>query len=149
MSGFLVAPVFLPIRQPLQNGAPGNVLTITANGERAWVAGGGGGVGSYLEAAPAAGTYNDYAPAGFGSTVGRLDIDTGAGDVELTGLLAGSDAQLLIVTNIGAHNLILDPLNVGSAAANRFRLPGQMYLPQYNAQLLCYYTGTVNKWCQA
>lgn len=153
MGGFLVAPVFEPIEPPLWNGAPGTVLTITSGGRRAWLpggGGGGGGVGTYLLVSPAAGVYNDFDPTGFGTGVGRLDIDTTPGDVELTGLLAGTDAGLLIITNIGANNLILDPLNAASAAANRFRLPGQIYVsPQYEAMLLCYYGGTVNKWCMA
>lgn len=153
MGGFVNAPQFLPVEQPLRNSpTPGYVLTIQANGTRGWSpggGGGGGGIGSYLEDAPTAGVHNNYNPTGFGSTVGRLDIDTTAGDVELTGLQAGTDGQLLIATNIGANNLILDPLNAGSSAGNQFRLVGQMYAAQYDAILLCYYGGTVNKWCMA
>lgn len=152
MASFLRAPQFLPVEPPLENGDVGDVLTISSGHTRVWApggGGGGGGVGTYLEDAPTAGVHNNYAPAGFGATVGRLDIDTTAGDVELTGLLAGNDAQLLIVTNIGANNLILDPLNAGSLAANQFRLVGQMYAAQYDAILLCYYAGSVNKWCMA
>lgn len=154
MSGFIRAPQFLPGEPPLQNGTNGQVLTIVA-GKRAWAAGGGGGgttgyLGTYVTTAPTAGVHNDFAIAGFGAGVGRADIDTTAGDVELTGLAAGTDGQLLNVRNIGANNLILDPLNAGSAGANQFQLPGQLYVaPQYEAILLCYYGGAINKWCMA
>lgn len=151
MGGFLVAPVFLPIQPPLPNGTAGQVLTISASGRRVWAAGGGGGsgIGSYLAPTTTTGVYNDYNPTGFGSTVGRLDLDTTSGNIELTGIAAGSDAQLLIVTNIGVNMVLLDSLNAGSGAANRMRLIGQIALPQYASQLLCYYAGSINKWCAA
>lgn len=150
MSGFFLAPQFEPVAPPLFNGAEGDVLTIVG-GQRAWGPGGGGVkqgyLGSYIASAPATGVYNNYTPAGFSATVGRLDIDTTSGNVELTGLVAGADGQLLNVSNIGANALILDPLNGGSIAANQFRLPGQMYIsPQYDSIFLCYYGGAVNKW---
>ena len=145
MSGFLFAPVFLPYQQPLENGADGDVLTIVG-GQRAWAPASGGGVkqgylGTYLSAAPAAGSYTLYDPAGFGPGVGRLDIDTSGGNVTLVSLTPGSDGQLLNVSNIGANELILD--------VPGFRLPGQMYIPKFDAQLLCYYAGSVNQWVMA
>jgi hypothetical protein len=147
VSGFLFAPVFLPYQQPLENGAEGDVLSIVG-GQRAWApgGGGGGGVGTYATSEPAAGIHNNFA---IGAGVGRYDIDTTLGNVELTGIVAGTDGQLLIVTNIGANILQLDSLNAGSLSANRMRLPGNMVLVQNNAQLLCYYGDSVNKWCQA
>ena len=150
MSGFFRAPQFLPIEPPLQNGSVGQVLTISAAGKRVWAAGGGGGsgIGTYYSSAPAAGVYNDVALA---AGVGRWDIDTTAGNVEITGIaLSGvADADLLIVSNIGPNLVLLDSLDSGSSAANRMRLIGQIALPQYAPQLLCYYGGSVNKWCAA
>lgn len=142
MSGFLFAPVFLPYQQPLDNGADGDVLTIVG-GSRAWAPGGGGGstgyLGTYITVAPAAGSYTNYNPAGFGPGVGRLDIDTSAGNVELVSLIAGTDGQLLNVSNTGPNTLLLDTPG--------FRLPGQMAIVENDAQLLCYYAGSINKWC--
>lgn len=149
MSGFFLAPQFEPVAPPLFNGAEGDVLAIVG-GQRAWSSGGTakqGYLGSYISVTPSAGIHANFAPAGFSPTVGRLDIDTSAGNVELTGLVAEADGQLLNVSNIGPNALILDPLNAGSVAANQFRLPGQMYIsPQYDSILLCYYAGAINKW---
>lgn len=110
--------------------------------------GGGGGVGSYVLSGVTTGVYNDFALA---AGVGRLDLDTTTGNIELTGISATNavDGQLLIVTNIGVNSVLLDSLNAGSLAANRMRLIAQIILPQYAPQLLCYYAGSVNKWCAA
>lgn len=153
MSGFFTAPQFQPIEPPLFNGPEGDVLTIVS-GTRQWAPGAPAptpAIGTLIDASPGTGVFNDFDPAGFGPSVGRLDIDTSSGDVELTGLIAAADAQLLIVSNIGSggHNLILDPLDASSAAGNQFRIPGQMFINDLDGFLLCYYAGTVNKWCMA
>jgi hypothetical protein len=141
----------------VRNAIAGTGITITGNLASPFATisatGGGGGtqgyLGTFITNAPASGVINNFAPAGFGAGVGRLDVDTTAGNVELTGLTAGTDGQLLNVRNTGANNLILDSLNGGSAAANQFELPGQMYIPQYDSILLCYYGGAINKWVMA
>lgn len=145
MSGFFAAPQFEPVQPPLFDGAVGDVLTITSGG-RAWAPASGGGVkqgylGSYLSAAPAGGTYTNYNPAGFGPAVGRLDIDTTAGNVTIASLVAGTDGQLLNIRNIGANTLTL--------ASPGFQFPGSFTVPQYDAVLVCYYGGSINKWCLA
>lgn len=145
MGSFLVPPQFQPTEPPLFNGADDDVLTIVG-GVRTWAPGGGGGgttgyLGTYIHDAPAAGSHTAYAPAGFGPGVGRYDVDTSAGDVEFVSLTPGTDGQLLNITNIGANNLILDTPG--------FRLPAQMFIVENDAQLLCFYGGTINKWCMA
>ena len=145
MSGFLFAPVFLPYQQPLENGADGDVLTIVG-GQRAWAPASGGGVkqgylGTYLEDAPTAGAHVNYNPTGFGPGVGRLDIDTTAGNVEIVSLFPGADAQLLNITNIGANLLQLD--------SPGFRFPRFFTVPQFDNVLVCFYGGTINLWCLA
>lgn len=148
MISFLNPPTFNPPVYAIPLGTTGQVLTMVGGRPQfSGAGGGGGGVGTFLANAPTAGVKNNFNPPGFGVGVGRLDIDTTAGDVELTGLASGADAQLLIVTNTGANNLILDPQSALSVAANRFRLPGQMFINQFDAFLLCYYAGGVNRWC--
>lgn len=145
MSGFLFAPVFLPYQQPLDNGADGDVLTIVG-GSRAWAPASGGSVkqgylGSYIEEALGAGTYTDHAPAGFDPGVGRYDVVT-TGTVILAGLVTTSDGQMLNIRNFGTGVLEL--------ASPGFQFPGTIVLPtQYDAQLVCYYGGSINAWCMA
>lgn len=102
--------------------------------------------GTYLTGAPAAGSTNDYNPSGFGSTVNRLDIDTTAGDATLTGLIAGIDNQILIISNIGANLLTLSNQDAGSAAANRFRASDSFTLVSGGSIWVTYYAGTVTRW---
>ncbi len=103
--------------------------------------GGGGGVtpivalglftgGTILTPAPAAGAHNDFNPGGAwpSTSIGRLNFDTSAGDTELTGLAAVSDADGILITNLGPNNLQLDNQNAGSAAANRFFASGDILL---------------------
>jgi hypothetical protein len=150
VGGFLNPPTWNPPFAPINRLLTlGWVLTLTANGPQFQPAsgGGGGGVGTLLApVTPPSGIFNNYNPAGFGIGVGRLDIDTTLGNIELTGLAAGADAQLLIVTNTGPNVLLLDPLNGASIAANQFRILGQMALVQNDAMLLCYSGGSVAKW---
>jgi hypothetical protein len=103
--------------------------------------GGGGGLGTYLAYASPAGVTNNVAPAGFGSTVGLIDVTLAAGNASWSGLTAGADKQLLIIANADTVNsLTLLGLNAGSTAANRFRAGGDPVLPPLSALLLCYYT---------
>lgn len=102
--------------------------------------------GTYLSAAPASGSTNDYNPAGFGATVNRLDLDTTAGNATLTGLIAGTDNQIVLVSNTGANNLTLDATSSASSAANRFRASDLMVIPPNGSMYVIYYGGTVNRW---
>ena len=95
--------------------------------------------------APTAGANNNYsAGALFGATTGFLDLTLSAPS-NLTGLIAGSNGQMVTITNLSAFNLTLNALNAGSLAANQFRLPADLILTQNNAQSFRYST-TIGKW---
>lgn len=102
--------------------------------------------GTYLSDAPAAGTIDNYNPAGFGPTVNRFDVDTTAGDVTVTGFIAGIDNQPVIWSNTGANNLTLNNQDAGSLAANRFRASDAFVIPSGGSLQVIYYAGTVNRW---
>lgn len=95
----------------------------------------------YLSTAPAAGSYTNFNPSGFGPTIGRLDVDTTAGDVTLVSIIGTTDGQVLTVANSGPNNLIL---------TTGFRLPSQPFvIPTNDAQQLTYYAGSINEWCMS
>ena len=147
-------PAFKPAVAPIALGQAGYVLT--SNGPNAntpptfQAAGAGGGIGALVSVSPAAGAYNDYNPgSGWPTGAGRLDIDTSAGQIDLTGLIAGTDAQLIIIANANgssANMLVLHNQSVASAAANRFRYAGDLTIVPGESVLLCYYGGGVNRW---
>ncbi len=151
MGSFFVPPQFSPIEPVLPNGTNGSVLTIVGN-RRAWAAAAAppASLGTRAVYVTAAGANNNIAVA---AGVGRLDIDTSAGAASLTGIaLSGvTDGYLLNVRCIGANPkyLTLNSMNAGSSAANQIQLPSDLTLPQYDALLLCYYGGSINKWCMA
>lgn len=86
--------------------------------------------GTRLVYAPAAGVLNDVNPGGaWPSTgIGRIDVNTAAGNSEWTGLAAVSDADGVLITNLGPNNLQLDDANAGSQAANQFFASGNIVL---------------------
>jgi len=91
-----------------------------------------------LQLGVAAGTYNNYSPAGFDGSIGFLDI-TPSGAVIITGVAAGEDGQYLVITNLsGSQTVTLDSLNSGSLAQNQLRLPGNIVLVQNNGITLRY-----------
>ncbi len=112
MGGFQVAPVFLPIRQPLQNGNDGDVLTIVA-GERVWAPGGasaGGALGAWMLVQVAGGAISDWDPSGFdenlqpinfGPTIGRISLlaQGSIGSTIINNLVNGADGQLVVISN--------------------------------------------------
>lgn len=101
-----------------------------------------------LQLAVAAGTYNNYNPAGFSGSVGFLDV-TPTGAVILTGINAGSDGQYLVVTNLsGSQTLTLNSLDAGSLAQNRLRLPGNLTLAANNSICLRY-SAQLGLWVQS
>ena len=116
--------------------------------------GGGGFVGAYIEAALAAGANANFNPGGVPAwpgthahPYGRLDLDTSAGDATLSGLVAGLDGQIMIVRNVGPHDLQLQDRNAGSLAANQFCIgPGDLDLIFDQSVAMVYYAGTVNQW---
>lgn len=117
---------------------------------------GGGILGAYVNAgAVASGATNNYTPTGFPGTsaapVSRLDISANAAGSNLTGLVAGTDGQIVVIFNsaaVGGGNLILNNLNAGSSSANQFQGGGGsdfILIPQSSLQLV-YFAGSVNKW---
>jgi hypothetical protein len=103
--------------------------------------------GALLSYTSPTGGRNDVNPAGFGSTVARLEVTLTA-NTNWTGLLAGVDGQQLVITQVaGAFTFTLNALNGGSQAANQFRAVGDLALAGVgDSVLLCYYGGSVNKW---
>ena len=144
-------PTFKPPFFEIELGAEGTVLT--SNGEDAaptFQAGGGGGggtLGTYVAVVLDAGANNNVNPAaGWPNGYGRVDFDTSAGVANVTGLLAGSDGQMILARNIGVNNLTLNNQNAGSLAANQFIYVNDLVLPQYASALLVYYGGSINAW---
>lgn len=102
----------------------------------------------YALDAPTAGRHDNYAPTGAdGFPVGysRVDVDTTAGDVTLSGLLSTNalDGQEVIVANVGANNLTLNAQDANSTAANRIRAKDNFVI---DVVRLVYYKGSVNRW---
>ena len=62
---------------------------------------------------------NDYNPTNLAtSTILRLDSD--AANRQVTGLATGSSGRVVMLSNIGAFDIVLKDENVGSSASNRF-----------------------------
>ena len=146
-------PAFKPAVPPIPLGTSGYVLTSngpsSAPSFQAAGGGGGSGVGSFLAYASAAGTSNNVAPSGFSSSVGRLWVTLASGSAVWTGLEAGNDAQILILTNADTiANLTLDVQNSGSSSANQFYGPDtSRVLTPGNSCFLCYYSNsTLTGW---
>jgi hypothetical protein len=94
----------------------------------------------------AAGANNNIAPA---TPYGRVDLDSTAGAANVTGLVAGSDGQVITIRNKpGGNDVILNNANAGSAAANQFSGPGgnDVDLPAGTAVGAVYYGGTIKQW---
>lgn len=65
---------------------------------------------------------NNYAPSGLAAASVARVASTGA--INVTGLLASTRSQLLLLANIGAFTITLTNADALSTAANRFRCPG-------------------------
>ncbi len=146
----MVAPVIPNVFAPL-----GIVLIDPTTGVPYVASGGGGtpgagvtGVGGYSSYVSPAGAQNNVNPgSGFPLLLGRIDVDTSAGDANWTGLLAGVDGQIVLIRNAaGANNLTLNSQNASSTAANRFAGSGDFVLPAGGAIWVIYYAGSVNRW---
>lgn len=103
------------------------------------------GVGLVSYASPA-GASNDVTIPDFTDQILFLEVDTNAGNAQWTGLLAGSHAQRVIITNLGPNQLRLDANNVGSAAANRFRAASNLILLANMSTEIVYCEEGVNRW---
>lgn len=99
-------------------------------------------------AALAAGSTNDYAPAGLSTTtIFRLTPDAGAAGSTLTGLVAQSTGSIRVLENLGVRSLTLAHEDAGSAAANRFTCPGGTALEILTGGAAwAIYDGTTSRW---
>lgn len=128
-------------------GSAGEVLTSNGANAAPSFQAGGGTLGIYVSVALAAGANNNLNPGGgWPAGFGRLDLNTAAGVANVTGLLAGSDGQMILVRNIGVNNVTLNNQNAGSLAANQFVYVNDLVLPQFASALLVYYGGAINMW---
>lgn len=96
----------------------------------------------------AAGTHNDYAPAGFSdATVLRISA---SGTVTLTGLSGGTDGRVIVLANTGSSVFLIESENVSSVAANRFSFYGANGFGLINMPLdgaaMFWYDGTSSRW---
>jgi hypothetical protein len=112
--------------------------------------GGGGGGTKLASVTVAAGATNNLNPGGTWPTgYSRLDVDPSAGAANLTGLLAGTDAQQIVIRNPDATNtLTLNNANAGSTAANQFlaRAGFDVAIPPGSSVIATYYGGSIDKW---
>lgn len=95
---------------------------------------------------PGAGSLTGYAPTGFGTTTGRLDIAASASDTTINDLPIGSDGQRVRIRNTGSGTLALTSENSGSTAATRFSGAGDVALMAGDSVDVIYYAGSTNRW---
>ena len=148
-------PTFKPAFFAIPLGAAGTVLT--SNGEDAaptFQAGGGGGGGTLATVVLAAGESDNLNPgSGWPTDYGRLDLNAAAGAANLTGLLAGTDGQQILIRNLpSSGNIVtLNNQNAGSTAANRFQglnlaSPNADVILMPGSAILLMYYGTLAYW---
>lgn len=112
----------------------------------------GGGVTAFgaqmSDAAPGSGPINNYAPPGFGSTIGILDITPPAGGTIINGIQPGYSGQPVLFRNRSAS----DPLQfnneaAGPTAAWRIQTlnPNLAVIP-LDVVLGVYIGGAINRW---
>lgn len=86
---------------------------------------------------------NDWAPTGLsGAVIIRMSTDASR---NLTGLTGGADGRLMIIENIGTHDVVFKDL-VTSSASNQFSLGGADVTLTAKKTLLFFYDGTLSKW---
>lgn len=74
--------------------------------------------GATLTPAQITANVDNYAPAGIGDA-SHLRVDTDASR-DITGLTTGTTGRWIVITNVGAFDLVFRHDNTGSTAANRF-----------------------------
>jgi hypothetical protein len=88
---------------------------------------------------------NDY--ASFARGINRFSTN---GAYNLTGMAAGNDGEVRVLTNVGttaANTLTIKDQNASSTAANRFAVPwaGDLVIPSLGS-VVVYYDGTTQRW---
>jgi hypothetical protein len=111
-----------------------------------------GGIGSVVgnlratAVLPAGATNNLNPGGGWPVNYGRLFLTAPSGAANVTGLLAGSDNQMvLIVNDDAANNITLNADNGGSLAANQFDYAADLILPP-KVSVLAVYDATEASW---
>lgn len=98
-----------------------------------------------IYAVPAAGANNDYTASNqMGPAVGFVEL-TPTAICNITGLQAGFDGQIIVITNLSAFNTTLNALNAGSQSANRLRMVEDFTLIQNDSKSFKY-SATIGKW---
>lgn len=107
---------------------------------------GGSGAGTPISVTLSVASTNNYDPgSSFPTSIGRLYINVDTADSILTGLLAGTDGQVVVVENSGTFNLQLTKESASSTAANRFSGSGDAGLVPGGRVTLIYNT-TSSRW---
>jgi hypothetical protein len=98
--------------------------------------------GSLLSYATVGGTFNDVNPGGTwpDPTVGRIEVDTTAGNEIWTGLATPSvDGYAVMITVVNGNNYLqLDALNGASMANNQFEASGNLQISLGQRLILVY-----------
>lgn len=91
------------------------------------------------------GNVNDWNPTGLG-TAHAIRADPGAGNREITGIVAQEDGRVIYLFNIStANDIKLKSENANSLAANRFALKADLTLEK-NESVVMVYDGTTQRW---
>lgn len=107
---------------------------------------GGAGAGTPVSVTLSVASTNDYNPGtGFPTGIGRLYINVDTADSILTGLVAGTDGQVVVVENTGTFDLQLTKESASSSAANRFSGSGDAGVVPGGRVTLIYNT-TSSRW---
>lgn len=93
--------------------------------------------------APAAGTINNLVLPGASDYA--LDVDTTAGDVDITGFVAQRNGQKIYLSNTGANLLRAMANNGGSAAANQVRAATDLGIVQNQTLTIQFFSG-LSRW---
>lgn len=128
----------------LSNGQPGFASVRLSLAQIAALAGSSKTPAGVITGIPS-GTVNDYTVGGqMGPAVGFIDLSPTA-PCNITGIEAGIDGQLIVITCLTAFQTTLNALNAGSLAANRFRMASDAILTQNNGRSFKY-SATIGLW---
>jgi len=96
-------------------------------------------------AVPAIGQNDNYTAGGqMGPLIGFLEL-TPTANCNITGLEAGFNGQVVVITNLSSFAIVLNSLNSGSLPPNQFRMVFDVTLIQNDSKSFKYST-TIGKW---
>jgi hypothetical protein len=112
--------------------------------------GGSGTLSGNVSAALGSTPQNNVSPgSGFPTGINRVKFnpDSAGTTVVVTGLVAGTDGQICLITNSGAtQSLTLSYQDAGSTAANRFYGSGSSRTVAPGSTVMCEYDGSISNW---